>query len=440
MLQNNSSTLLIILFNILILIYSFLIHKKVFKSYACVTITFLFSLFFFFFHTVIYSYIYYSNNSAIYYSCNFDPKYIFYAGVFTTFCNLFYTIGVTLYFLKKHKIKINIKRFINDFDSKHLFKLGITLFLIGAFTKLVFFTVLGHGNLLFYIKNYFNIQLTNSSEGGTFANYLQFLFVLIDIGSDLLLINALKYKNKKGITWLAIIFAFLLSFNVRMSVLKLMVQYIVIGTYYCDAFRKKIVALFVSVFLPLIFIFVVSMGFYRDYTNGVVKTISPSYMFFGSIHTMKAMADGLEHKQCFGNLQYGKTIIMPVIQKPIPRSIWKNKTLNGAAVYTENMYPGSLESGYAIAPGICFDLFLNFGIIGTLIFFALLGAFLAFIQKVFLETFYFYGKEPCSAIFIAIAIAHLLMLRGTDVSSYIVYLIYYYLPLFLVFVKVKFKI
>lgn len=87
-----------------------------------------------------------------------------------------------------------------------------------------------------------------------------------------------------------------------------------------------------------------------------------------------------EIKDNIGQLgyQYGKTIALPFVTKPIPRAIWPEKPLNSSAYYMYYFHPDSAKAGFFLAPTIFGDLYLNFGFVGCIIgafFWGLINAF-----------------------------------------------------------------
>ncbi len=66
------------------------------------------------------------------------------------------------------------------------------------------------------------------------------------------------------------------------------------------------------------------------------------------------------------HLQYGKTIIGPLLLKWIPRSIYPEKPINSSALYMQEIRPNEASSGYYLAPTIFGDLFLNFSYFGLI--------------------------------------------------------------------------
>lgn len=443
MIPNTLNTSIISIINIIILLYSFVINKKVYKSYCYVSLPFLFSLFFLFFTIGVHSFVILSGTTDLYYKHSIDIRYITYAAVFITLLNLFFNIGVTLNLLIKQKGQIKNFKYIRHLNYAIIFKTGIFLFIIGAAVKLTYFCVLGGGNIFTYATTYFAIQLQQVSKtgGATFQTYLNFLFVTLDIGADLLLIYTLKTGKHRKLITSCILISLILWFNSRFALIRLLIQILIILSLYKEKIRKKLPVISFGIFIPLILMLVVGLGVYRDRTNNVqFSNVSYIYFLMGQFHPMLATADAMEFEKDFGNKRWGKTIILPIIQKPIPRSIWKNKELNAAAIYTKIMSPGSLESGFAVAPGIVFDSYLNFGYSGSMLFFMLLGVFVSKLQRFLYYNFRKSNDNTLYALLTAVLASSLLSLRGADLSNMPILIIYYFPILFLVFCKIKIKI
>ena len=88
--------------------------------------------------------------------------------------------------------------------------------------------------------------------------------------------------------------------------------------------------------------------------------------------------------------QLGKTILPPLIYKPIPRNFLPDKPLNSSGYYGEQLKPQDSANGFFLAPSIYGDMFLNFGIAGTMLFTAAFGVFAARMDHIylFMETKY----------------------------------------------------
>ena len=84
--------------------------------------------------------------------------------------------------------------------------------------------------------------------------------------------------------------------------------------------------------------------------------------------------------------QLGSTIVPPLLYKFIPRSIMPDKPLNSSGYYTTQMRPKEAEGGFFLAPTIFGDIYLNFGLSGTLAFTNLLGFLVARLDRIYLHT------------------------------------------------------
>ena len=441
MMPNVTNTLLLLFINLCILLYSLWLNKKAYKSYAYISLPFLFIFFMFFFHGLIQVYLFFSNNMQEYYSDTINFEYVTKTFIFATLFNLFFCIGNTLFFVFRAKLHFRLFKHIKTFSPQKILHIGLLIFLIGFFAKFLYMLYLGNGNLLSFVSSYYSIQLENAGEGGSFTNYLSFLFVGIEIGSDLVLLNSIKYQKHYKITAIVLILSLLISFNTRLQVMKLLLQYLIIVVIFNKKIRKKLPYIALIIFIPLMFSMLVLLGIYREHTNNkYIENINPIYFVLGSIHNMKTICDAFEHPILFGDYRYGKSILLPVIQKPIPRKIWKNKELNAAAIWTKTMRPQALEAGFSIAPGIGFDLYINFGYIMTLIFFLIFGYLLFALQQIIYEELLCNKRNILVPVIYAILISLMLTLRGTDVSALIIYMVYYIPIILLFFLNVRIKI
>lgn len=79
--------------------------------------------------------------------------------------------------------------------------------------------------------------------------------------------------------------------------------------------------------------------------------------------------------------KYGKTVLLPLIFKPIPRSIWPKKPYNTSGYYMFKLHPESASKGFFIAPSIFGDIFLNFGYFGCIIFTFTFGILISYFDN-----------------------------------------------------------
>ena len=230
-----TNTIFFFIINVLILFYSFWLNKRYYKSFVYISLPFLFTLFMFLFHICVHVYIFFSNNIDNYYRYNINTMYIMQAVIISTLFNIFFNIGCSINLFLKREKHLIFTKYIRKYNSRNLLKIGLFLLIIGVLSKILYFIILG-GNIFNYIIHYFEIGLEDAGQGGNFTNYLSFLWVCIDLGTDLLLINTLQYHKNKKLTICAILIGLFFSFNSRTSVIKLLLQYLTIIVIY----NKKI--------------------------------------------------------------------------------------------------------------------------------------------------------------------------------------------------------
>lgn len=71
---------------------------------------------------------------------------------------------------------------------------------------------------------------------------------------------------------------------------------------------------------------------------------------------------------------YGRTIVLPVLFKVVPRAWFPGKPLNSGAYYMTVVRPQEFAGGFAIPPTFFGDAYLSFGMAGAVLACALLGA------------------------------------------------------------------
>ena len=64
---------------------------------------------------------------------------------------------------------------------------------------------------------------------------------------------------------------------------------------------------------------------------------------------------------------HGKTIVLPLLLKLVPRAWFPNKPLNSGAYYMSVVRPKEFAAGYALPPTFFGDAYLNFGLAGAFI-------------------------------------------------------------------------
>ena len=83
--------------------------------------------------------------------------------------------------------------------------------------------------------------------------------------------------------------------------------------------------------------------------------------------------------------QYGRTIALPLLFKPIPRNWIPDKPVNTSTFYMQLFEYKSYVAGYSLASGIFSDVYLNFGWYGCLAASALLGCATGRLDRIFVS-------------------------------------------------------
>ena len=433
---NIFNTTLLLIINICILIYSVWINKKIFKSYQYISIAFIFSLFFFFFYIVVHSYVVYSGEFNRYYENTVNKFYPLLAEIIATLCNFFYNLGVTFFAFNKKNLNLHILP-IKKYSNTKLFKIGLFIFSIGVLSKVITWLYLGNGNVINYLTSYYKIQLNMASEGSGIEKYLGFLYSLIEIGAYILYSNYQATKKRKTLTLIVVLLSFLTNFNSRGSIIRLLIGYLIITALYVNAFRKNIKKYVIAIILPIILIVTLGLGAIRDATKGYIwNCINPVYMVLGVNHSMRGLSDELEYKNLFP-FQWGNSIILPIVQKPIPRKYWPNKHMSSTMFYASVMYPNMVEAGGGIAAGLCADIYLNFSLLGLFVIFTLMGYSGALITYSLLNII-LNNKSNIFWIIVYATLAEFnFFLRGEDVALIVYFYMLIFIPLCIIFLNIK---
>ncbi len=77
----------------------------------------------------------------------------------------------------------------------------------------------------------------------------------------------------------------------------------------------------------------------------------------------------------------GRTIVLPLVLKLVPRAWFPDKPLNSGAYYMSTLRPAEFEAGFTIPPTFFGDAYLNFGFAGALAACLLLGAVAARLDR-----------------------------------------------------------
>jgi oligosaccharide repeat unit polymerase len=143
-----------------------------------------------------------------------------------------------------------------------------------------------------------------------------------------------------------------------------------------------LIPVFIVLFTVSIYIGTLRMNSYEsgeDFSSvtsedHVVTELTPIVAYNGVKENIKT----LKH-------QYGKTIILPLLFKPIPRSWWPTKPNNSGALYMREFDPGSFYAGFMIPLSIFGDLYFNFGVAVACFIIILIGVMIARFDLIYIN-------------------------------------------------------
>lgn len=154
-------------------------------------------------------------------------------------------------------------------------------------------------------------------------------------------------------------------------------------------FAKNIVRVYAFLVPGAVILFAVTVyiGFLRlnSYqTTEDFSDVTSGDQFFTELTPIVAYKGVKDNLQTL-NYQYGKTIVLPLLFKPIPRGIWQTKPNNSGALYIKEFDTGSYYAGFMIPLMIFGDLFINFGIYITFILLILFGVIISRFNYIFIS-------------------------------------------------------
>jgi hypothetical protein len=71
--------------------------------------------------------------------------------------------------------------------------------------------------------------------------------------------------------------------------------------------------------------------------------------------------------------QHGRTIVLPIVFKVIPRGLFPNKPINTGAYFMSVVRPAEFAAGFALPPTLFGDAYVNFGMGGAVLACLLVG-------------------------------------------------------------------
>jgi hypothetical protein len=121
----------------------------------------------------------------------------------------------------------------------------------------------------------------------------------------------------------------------------------------------------IAAFTAAFAIGVIRLGFANTGPSGGVRAstvpiLSSELTTVQAYSDIKANIDKLRY-------QHGRTIVLPLLLKLVPRAWLPSKPLNSGGYYMSVVHPREYAAGYAIPPTFFGDLYLNFGLAGAVV-------------------------------------------------------------------------
>lgn len=117
-------------------------------------------------------------------------------------------------------------------------------------------------------------------------------------------------------------------------------------------------------------------GGFANKTGGVSSSPDRVAMFTSELSPVQAYGDIRANTNLLGRT-HGRTIILPLLLKVVPRAWYPNKPLNSGSFYMSKVRPAEWAAGYALPPTLWGDLYLSFGFLGAVAGSLLLGVVVA---------------------------------------------------------------
>jgi len=278
------------------------------------------------------------------------------------------------FFLLLPKQKRNI---IHKFDD-NLYKLKvklekIILLLIFINYFFLFVTIISEGIVDFYtgkylVKKIFTYGQKNIIEGlKQILNYIAFYF---SVAISIFYISICYSSHlRPRIEYIIIQFIIFPLLSLSRGIFLNGVMFIIISQF---IFKGKISVMKIFLFAILVLLIAVFFGIIRElallsfsvYYNDLEEILERFVK--GEFSQIIAYAE-IKNNISQLNYQYGKTILLPLLTKLIPRSIFPDKPFNSAGYFMYMIYPESAKFGFFLAPTIFGSIFLNFGYVGCII-------------------------------------------------------------------------
>lgn len=299
-----------------------------------------------------------------------------------------FIIGYYFYFiLPKRKIKRKI--LIPEESLKLKLKLEkiILCFIITVYFFKIF-TILKVGFINFYSGKLLVESISMYGKENVAATLMKIISVIIDTSLTALMIYYiaicihLKFKIKTSYLVLIYVLFPLISLSRSGFIFGLLfvlfVNFLIKGNV---SFAKIIIFIILIIFIGTFFGVIrenrikdVQTNYFDNFGRKIVGMVSGELSPIIAYNEIKENIELLDYK-------YGKTILLPLIFKPIPRSIWPKKPYNSSGYYMFKLHPDYANKGFFIAPSIFGDIFLNFGYLGCIIFTFTFGILISYFDS-----------------------------------------------------------
>jgi hypothetical protein len=158
-----------------------------------------------------------------------------------------------------------------------------------------------------------------------------------------------------------------------------------------------------------------------------------SGLAFSPAGVWRGITNNLDYTDSFARLvvrdpgpEYGRTYLAPAT-KPIPRSVWAGKPYGGNSRLTQIIFPGTLETGFSRAASAVTEAYLNFGVLGPPVVYALLALLCVALVRWWRAR----AAHPAATLWFAIWFLVVLIFVRTDAQIATTFLGYYAIPLWL---------
>lgn len=338
---------------------------------------------------------------------------------FIIYSAIFFSIGGYFFFPEKHlyiDMLIYICSFLTGYsfsfykESNFSVKDKITLpieitkkyiiFIIFIISTILIVNIIMAGGLSsYYSKDFFSERLENYGKkdfSSGLNTIISFTFSISNICFIAIYVDS-AFQAKKKINYWYLIYLLLLYPLLSLSRATFVFGILtLIYIYSVDDDRKGIFnkKLILTGFIALSLLMLVVIGIgtirqekFNDSGKGNIDLQANnkgSIFIFGELVNIKAYQWIKEETEKNG-YQYGKTMFAPFILKMVPRSWYPDKPINSGAYFSEKDDPESYYSGFMIPSSFFGDAYLNFGLLGTIIFCVILGYVFGILDKNYIK-------------------------------------------------------